>query len=86
MRKQQESTWSPSSRAQARFLQSSNTVEKRGDRTALIGITDGYNLSAAFAKGCSKGISQDLGPNDGPSTIEDTDPEAIEQVAWLLTW
>lgn len=62
------------------------TAEKRGDRTARIGITDGYNLSAAFAKGCSKGIAQDLGPNDGPITIEDTDPEATEQAAWILRW
>jgi hypothetical protein len=62
------------------------TVEERGERTARIGITDGYNLSAAFAKGCSKGIAQDLGPKDSQITIEDTDPEANEQAAWMLTW
>jgi hypothetical protein len=62
------------------------TVEDIGDNSARIGITNGYNLSAAFAKGCSKGIAKDLGPRNPSISIEDTDPNPSEQAAWILSW
>lgn len=62
------------------------TIERQGERVVRAGITDAYNLSAPFAKGCSKGIVQDLGPNDKPITLEDTTPNDGEQAAWILEW
>ena len=62
------------------------TIESAGDRAARVGITDSYNLTAAFAKGCSKGIVRDLGPAGSSPTIEDTEPTADEQAAWILSW
>lgn len=69
-----------------RFPAGKYTVEDAGSRTARLGITDGYNLSAAFAKGCSVGIARDLGSNDHAVTTEDVAPRADEQAAWTLDW
>lgn len=62
------------------------TVEQLGDREVRIGITEGYNLSAEFAKGCSKGITQDLSSRTNRTRLTDTDSNPDEQAAWVLEW
>jgi hypothetical protein len=62
------------------------TVEHLGDRKVRIGITEGYNLSAEFAKGCSKGIVQELSDTSNRTRLEDTEPNLDEQAAWVLEW
>lgn len=62
------------------------TVEQLGDREVRVGITEGYNLSAEFAKGCSKGIVQELSTGSNRARLEDTDPRSEEQAAWILEW
>lgn len=70
----------------AEFPAGTITVEKEGERKARVGVTEGYNLPVAFAQGYSKGIAQDVEPNDEPITVTETEPGPGELAAWTLEW
>jgi hypothetical protein len=62
------------------------TVEIDGDRSATVGVLDGYPYPRSFAAGVFKYIFSEFGPEDAAPRLEETTPNPEQSAAWTVTW
>lgn len=62
------------------------TFELDGNRSARLGITEGYMLTEPFAKGTFTGVIDRWGPADTVIGFEETAPRDNERAAWNVMW
>jgi len=63
-----------------------NYTSDVSERSARVGILEGYPYPPAFAKGVMKQIPRRFGRGDASPTMERVDPHPRETHAWQMEW
>lgn len=56
------------------------------ERTARLGVDEGYPLPKSFVEGVYEALIKEYGPSDAVPSFEEVEPEDDERFAWKVTW
>jgi hypothetical protein len=62
------------------------TFTRTGDREMQVGVTNGFYLPTAWAKGVFEYVPREFGPNDTHVRLTEKSPEDHQIASWELLW